>query len=134
MAVRSVTYRTLTYGDLPLSFRAIQDWLLERGVGAGDQVGIAMSNGPDLAIALLGAAMHATVTPLDPAQVPLEWSAVLRHVGAKALIDRPDARTSGTFCRTFAIDPGACHPLPSRRPVGSFGRSDLAERGGNITS
>lgn len=104
VAVRSITDRELTYGELPLCFSAIRDWLLDRGIEAGDHVGIAMSNGPDLAIALLGTAMHATVTPMDPAQVPLEWSSVLRHVGAKALItDTTHEQVARSVGRSLSI-------------------------------
>lgn|GEM_PF-583838 len=86
VALRSVDGRTVTYGELPKVLGAIQQWLRLSGVAHGDVLGVAMSNGVEAALTLLGGCLRATLTPMDPELSAAEMKAILEHIGAKGLI------------------------------------------------
>ena len=86
IAVRSIDGRDLNYGALPMVLFAIQQWIKVRGVKKGEILLVAMTNGPEMALALLGAALHASLTPVDPELGMAELIAIARHIGASGIL------------------------------------------------
>jgi acyl-CoA synthetase (AMP-forming)/AMP-acid ligase II/thioesterase domain-containing protein len=93
IALKAVDGRGVTYGELISVLGAISTWLEGLDVQQGRGLAVAMSNGPELALTLLGASRTHTVTPLDPDLTPLELRAILKHVDATAIIT--DAKHEG---------------------------------------
>lgn len=85
-ALRALDGRSITYGELPHRIGAIQRWIAGVGVTVGEVLGVAMSNGPDAVLTLLGASLHASLSPIDPELGAAEVRAILQHVGAKGII------------------------------------------------
>jgi len=56
------------------------------GVLRGSRIAIAVPNGPDAAIAMLGLATNATCAPLDPAMSESEFSAAFEHLRIDAVV------------------------------------------------
>lgn len=104
VALGSVDGRTLTYGEMPLRLAAIQRWLQVEGIGRGEVLGVAMTNGAMLALVLLGASLAASLSPLDPEMGIAELVTLLRHVRAKGLItDEAHAERLAEVARTLSI-------------------------------
>ncbi len=119
IAVRSIDGRDVNYGALPIVLFAIQHWIKLRGVKRGDTLLVAMSNGPEMALALLGAALHATLTPIEPDLGLAELIAIARHVGATGILtDLAHEGVLGGLATTLGIP---MHVLPFER-TGPLGR------------
>jgi acyl-CoA synthetase (AMP-forming)/AMP-acid ligase II/thioesterase domain-containing protein len=80
----------LGYSELLPVLSGITEWLSGLGLGPDTKVGVAMSNGPELALTLLGAIRTMTVTPLDPDLTPVELRSAMEHVGVSCIVT--DAR------------------------------------------
>jgi len=89
IALRSIDGRELSYGVLPFILATIQQWFKERGVNKGEVLLVAMANGPGMAMALLGAALQASLTPIDPEMGFAELMAIARHMGATGILCDP---------------------------------------------
>ncbi|HEX2283082.1 MAG TPA: AMP-binding protein, partial [Thermomicrobiales bacterium] len=76
----------LTYGRLCHQVDAVVAALNVRGLGRGDRVALALPNGPDSAVAILGVAAGATACPLNPALTIDEFATVLGGLNARALV------------------------------------------------
>ena len=119
IAVRSIDGRDLDYGALPMVLVAIQQWVKARGVKKGDTLLLAIANGPEMALALLGAALHASLTPLDPELGMAELIAIARHVGAAGILtDLAHEGVLGGLATSLGIP---MHVLPFER-TGPLGR------------
>jgi acyl-CoA synthetase (AMP-forming)/AMP-acid ligase II len=95
----------LTHAALDLRAGGVAAVLAERGLRPGDRVALALPNGPDFVIALLGALKAgATVAPLDPLLTPDERDAVVADL-APALVLSAVPETAG-------------QPWPARAPGG----------------
>lgn len=104
---------------LPLSYAALRHnvadlahQLQALGLGRGDRIALAMSNGPAMAVAFLAAATAATAAPLNPKYRPDEFAFYYDDTKAKALIVAPG---EGAEARA-ALLPGMrvieAHPQP----------------------
>lgn len=83
----------LSPGRDPISYEALIDEIAGFGqtlaamdIGCGDRIAISCSTGPELAVALLGAACAATAAPLSPSLTAPELGRVLKELGATAII------------------------------------------------
>jgi acyl-CoA synthetase (AMP-forming)/AMP-acid ligase II/acyl carrier protein len=76
----------LTYDRLCHQVDAVVAALNARGLGRGDRVALALPDGPELAVAILGVAAGATACPLNPSLTVDECSMVLGGLNARALI------------------------------------------------
>ena len=63
----------LTHGELRALLSRLGAELRAAGVGRVDRVAIVLPNGPELAIAFLATASHATAAPLSPAYTEGEF-------------------------------------------------------------
>ena len=84
---------TLTYESLFRQVERTGKALAATGIARGSRVAIALPNGPELAVALLGAASYATAAPLNPATEEQSCSDLLRSLRVKAVIV-PDRASS----------------------------------------
>ncbi|WP_406403163.1 non-ribosomal peptide synthetase [Streptomyces uncialis] len=80
-------------GREPTGYRRLRDRvastgaaLAALGVGRGSRVALVLPNGPDLALAFLAVAAHATAAPLNPAYREQEFAFYLDDMGADALL------------------------------------------------
>ena len=76
----------LTYRRLLARAVAVADALDAHGIGRHDRVGIALPNGPEMAVAFLGVAAASSCAPLNPALREGETAAHLAQLRARALI------------------------------------------------
>ncbi len=76
----------LAYGRLCVQVDDVVRKLNAMGVGRNERVALALPNGPELAVAMLGVAAAATSAPLDPASRAEEFEAHLTAIRARALI------------------------------------------------
>jgi acyl-CoA synthetase (AMP-forming)/AMP-acid ligase II/acyl carrier protein len=120
-------------GDLQLSHQQLHAQVAQTvqalgalGIGRGDRVGMALSSGPDAAVAFLAAASCATAAPLNPAYSAGEFGSQLRGLPAKAvMLLRDDDSAARTAARSLGITVMELDPLQHRR--GSSGASAGAE-------
>jgi acyl-CoA synthetase (AMP-forming)/AMP-acid ligase II/acyl carrier protein/SAM-dependent methyltransferase len=84
---------TLTYESLFRQVERTGKALAATGIARRSRVAIALPNGPELAVALLGAASYATAAPLNPATEEQSCSDLLRSLRVKAVIV-PDRASS----------------------------------------
>lgn len=80
-------------GREPTGYRHLRDrvvltgrTLAGLGVGRGSRVALVLPNGPDLALAFLAVAAHATAAPLNPAYREQEFAFYLDDMGADTLL------------------------------------------------
>jgi acyl-CoA synthetase (AMP-forming)/AMP-acid ligase II len=83
-------YPTLTYQHLKVNVEALVDQLHSFGLGQGDRIAIAMTNGAPMVITFLAAALCGTAAPLNPKYKQEEFSFYYEDTQAKALITLPD--------------------------------------------
>ncbi|MCB0210923.1 MAG: AMP-binding protein [Anaerolineae bacterium] len=76
----------LTYNQLFDHVDATVNQLNRLGIGRNDKVGIALPNGPEMAVAFLAIASAATSAPLNPAYRAPEYDFYLSDLEAKALV------------------------------------------------
>ena len=88
-AIVGVERAALSHGELRALLERLGGELRAAGVGPLDRVAIVLPNGPELAIAFLAAASHATAAPLSPAYTETEFRFYLEDLGAKALLTLP---------------------------------------------
>jgi acyl-CoA synthetase (AMP-forming)/AMP-acid ligase II len=77
---------SLTYESLFRQVERTGTALAAIGIGRGSRVGIALPNGPEIAVALLAVASYATAAPLDPATEEQSWRDLLRSLRLDAVI------------------------------------------------
>src|SRR4051812_34529697 len=80
----------LSYGGLDAQLRGMADFLGKAGIRRGDRVAVALPNGPELAVAMLGIATVATCVPLNLAFKEAELDALLSSLGVRALLASED--------------------------------------------
>ena len=80
----------LTHGELRALLSRLGAELRAAGVGRVDRVAIVLPNGPELAIAFLATASHATAAPLSPAYTEGEFRFCLDDLRARVLLTLPD--------------------------------------------
>jgi acyl-CoA synthetase (AMP-forming)/AMP-acid ligase II/acyl carrier protein len=85
-AISAPDGRELTYCALLDAVGATAARLGAAGLGPADRVAVALPNGPEMAVAVLGAACAASCAPLNPACTRAEQRALLVELGARALI------------------------------------------------
>ncbi|WP_326698422.1 non-ribosomal peptide synthetase [Streptomyces sp. NBC_01754] len=80
-------------GRRPTGYRQLRDrvaltgrTLAGLGVGRGSRVALVLPNGPELALAFLAVAAHATAAPLNPAYKEQEFAFYLDDMGTDALL------------------------------------------------
>ena len=91
----------LTYDRLCRQVDAVVAALNARGLGRGDRVALALPDGPELAVAILGVAAGATACPLNPSLTVDEFTTVLSGLNARALVvpagsDSPPRKAAAT--------------------------------------
>jgi len=96
---------SLTYARLRTRVEEVVATLNGLGIGRNDRVSIVLPNGPEMAVAFLGAASGAAAAPLNPTYRAAEFDFYLSDLGAKALIVPFRLRFSGDRRRG-----GAWHP------------------------
>jgi acyl-CoA synthetase (AMP-forming)/AMP-acid ligase II/acyl carrier protein len=77
---------SLTYARLRARVEEVVATLNVMGIGRNDRVSIVLPNGPEMAVAFLGAASTAAAAPLNPTYRAAEFDFYLSDLGAKALI------------------------------------------------
>jgi len=109
----------LTYGVLLDRVRGLGATLRQHGVGPSDVVLVAMPNGPDCLVAILGVMGVAVCAPMNPAYTLEELERLATDVRAKAVLVQPGetgpaaqlAARSGLTLITLAADGGAAEPM-----------------------
>jgi oxalate---CoA ligase len=88
----------LAPGRPALSYRQLRANVIELaaqlngfGLGRGDRIAIAMSNGPEIVLAFFAAALCSTAAPLNPKYKQDEFAFYYQDIHAKALITLPDS-------------------------------------------
>lgn len=76
----------VSYGQLPHLLGGMQQWVSSLGVPSGSVLCVALPNHVDTVLVLLGACLHATLTPVDPELGAEELYAITAHVGATGVI------------------------------------------------
>lgn len=85
--IEGATGRTITYGELLASIKALAGGLTARGFGTGDVIALLAPNIPEYAVALHGAAWAGcTVTTINPTYTDREIHHQLTDSGARLLI------------------------------------------------
>ncbi|MBZ5611122.1 MAG: AMP-binding protein [Acidobacteriia bacterium] len=79
----------LSFGRLDEQIRATRSQLWELGIGRGDVVASALSNGPEAGSVLLGASSAATFAPLNPNLVRSEYESLFGELAPKILLAQP---------------------------------------------
>jgi acyl-CoA synthetase (AMP-forming)/AMP-acid ligase II len=113
IAIAAPGRRPLRYAALRSRLDSLVSQLHSIGVGPGDPVAVAVDDGPEAAVAFLGAACAGTCAPLDPRFTPREVELCVRTLGARAVIvpagrDSPFAdvaRASGIALLELSADP-----------------------------
>ncbi|MFV2038995.1 MAG: non-ribosomal peptide synthetase [Acidimicrobiales bacterium] len=77
---------TVSYDGLARQIDHVADALIALGVAAGDTVGIALRDGPEMAIAFLGTAAVAAAAPLNPSYRQTEFRFEIEDLGLAAMI------------------------------------------------
>lgn len=114
----------LTHGRLRTHVTELAAQLAASGVGRGERVAIALSNGPEMALSFLAAATCATAAPLNPKYRAEEFAFYFEDTRATTLIVPPD----GMEAARAAAPPGMTIIVAA---VGTDGELHLAlERGG----
>jgi len=80
----------LSYGALRHQVETIAGALAAAGIGRGDRIGIALSNGIPMVVAFLAASTAGTAAPLNPAYKEDEFRFYLEDTNARILLLPPD--------------------------------------------
>ena len=86
VAIAAPRRRPLPYGRLWRQVEGVVAWLNANGIRRGDRVAIALPNGPELAVAILGVSAGAVCAPLNPRAGDEEFRFSLADLHPKALI------------------------------------------------
>ncbi|MGH9139779.1 MAG: AMP-binding protein, partial [Vicinamibacterales bacterium] len=93
---------SVTYGALRARVQAVAEQLAAAGVGRGDRVATALTNGLPAIVSLLAAGAVGTAAPLNPASTEDEFRFYLEHTAAKLLLmpsdGADDARRAAVAC------------------------------------
>jgi acyl-CoA synthetase (AMP-forming)/AMP-acid ligase II len=126
----------ITYGALRDQVKAVSEQLAAAGIGRGDRVGIALSNGLPLIVSFLAAAAAGTAAPLNPLYREDEFRFYLEDTSARVLILPPDGaeearRAAGDRVRILTIDMDAAGAVSlsgvtGRQPVTPPAVDDVA--------
>jgi len=114
----------LLYADLAEQVRAIGSALSTAGIDGGKRVAVAMPNGPELGVAVLGIAAYTACAPLDPKLSEREFGEALARLRIDCLIlpaaagvaARRAAASAGVPCVEASFDdalPAGQFSLPS---------------------
>ena len=128
--------RSLRYSELAHQILAIGACLAGEGVHAEDRVAVALPNGPELGVAILGVASYATCVPMDFKRAERELRDSLISVRANRLIvpaagadaHRRAAHAAGVRCIESCWDdsmPAGCFAL------GGWAATPMSPRGGD---
>ncbi|MBL7952769.1 MAG: AMP-binding protein [Flavobacteriales bacterium] len=128
-ALRALDGRAISYGELPHRLGAVQRWVAGVGVPYGQVLAVAMSNGADAVLTLLGASLHATLSPLDPDLGPAEIRSMLEQVGAKGILT--DVAHAGRLS-ALAAELGVPLFIPPFQGSGDLGTLSGGANGGFI--
>jgi acyl-CoA synthetase (AMP-forming)/AMP-acid ligase II len=79
----------ITYGALRDQVQAVAEQLAAAGVGRGDRIGIALTNGLPMIVTFLAASVAGTAAPLNPAYKEDEFRFYLDDTAARVLILPP---------------------------------------------
>lgn len=96
-------YPTLTYQQLKNNVTALVGQLHQFGLGEGDRIAIAMSNGAPMVIAFLAAALCGTAAPLNPKYKQDEFEFYFEDTQAKALITLPGTVEAAIASASFEM-------------------------------
>jgi acyl-CoA synthetase (AMP-forming)/AMP-acid ligase II len=80
----------ITYGNLRNQVQALAEQLAAAGVGRGDRVATALTNGLPMIVSFLAAGVAGTAAPLNPAYKEDEFKFFLEDTGARVLLLPPD--------------------------------------------
>jgi acyl-CoA synthetase (AMP-forming)/AMP-acid ligase II len=126
----------ITYGALRDQVQAVAAQLAAAGVGRGDRVGIALTNGLPMIVSFLAASVAGTAAPLNPAYKEDEFRFYLEDTAARVLILPPggseDARrATGDRVPILTVDTDASGSVrlagvTGRRPVQPPTMNDVA--------
>jgi long-chain acyl-CoA synthetase len=88
---------TTTYSELADNAARFAAYLADRGIRAGDRVGVMLANGPAFAMVFYGV-LHAgaVVVPMDPQCSAREVESRLADAGARVLVVAPSCRLAAT--------------------------------------
>ena len=132
---------TLSYQQFDRKVMQVAAMLADRGVRAGDRVGLMSHNHPSIPLAIFAAArLGAIAVPVNPEFLQDEASYVLRHAGVRGLICSPECLgVAAAVCKEFETPPwlmlnrpaaGGVPDLESElactqeRPIADAGRPD----------
>jgi len=120
----------VTYGALRDQVLAVSEQLAAAGVGRGDRVGIALSNGLPMIVAFLAASIAGTAAPLNPEYKEDEFRFYLDDTEARVLILPPDGadearRAAGDRVPILGIDMDAAGAVSLAGLSGAPGRRSI---------
>ncbi|HEY8210876.1 MAG TPA: AMP-binding protein [Myxococcaceae bacterium] len=133
-AIAAPGRRPLSYEALDRQVRLLGARLRGAGLRRGDRVAVAIPNGPELAVALLGASSAAACVPLNLASTAPELSSLYRELEIRALLTTEGddqaaalaARSAGIQLIRCEIDPGA--PAGALAPdAGATGAAEVPD-------
>src|SRR5437762_2269777 len=99
----------VTYGELYAHVQAVAEQLSAAGVGRGDRIGMALTNGLPMIVAFLAASEVGTAAPLNPAYTEDEFRFYLEDTNARVLILPPEGvddarRAAGDRVKIVSIE------------------------------
>ena len=108
--------RTIPFGELAAAVDGLQAWLVRRGVGAGQAVGVIAANEPAMPAALYALwGLGAIAVPISTRSTPEEAARLLDHARARLLLTdvaRADtARAAAASAGAMAVELEADLPL-----------------------
>ena len=124
---------SITYGMLRQQVQAVAEQLAAAGVGRGDRVATALTNGLPVIVAFLAAGVAGTAAPLNPAYKEDEFRFYLDDTAAKVLILPPDGADEARRAAIergvpiLTIDMDAAGNVTLRRATASGSAKALAE-------
>jgi len=110
--------RRLTFGELADAVDALATWLVRRGVGAGDPVGVMAANSPAM-VAMTYAVwgIGGVTVPIGVRSTPEEAARLLAHARARGLLaDDVRSDAARAAAQAAGIPAWACAPEPPLAP------------------
>lgn len=112
--------KSLTFAMLLRRIEAMEEDLARLGVRPNGAVALAMPDGPELAVALLGVGSGRACAPLNPSLTAQEFESCLSTLGAAALITAAGSgSTAAAAARSVGVPVLDLTPLP-KEPAGCF--------------
>jgi acyl-CoA synthetase (AMP-forming)/AMP-acid ligase II len=120
----------ITYAALRDQVLAVSEQLAAAGVGRGDRVGIALSNGLPMIVSFLAASIAGTAAPLNPEYKEDEFRFYLEDTEARVLILPPDGadearRAAGDRIPILTIDMDAAGTVSLAGSSGALARRSI---------